>query len=88
MWRFRLRLLRDLRVIKATNADICKRVEEMTVAKEDVDKKEKDEVDNNFEPEMNFEPEVNAEAEMNFEPEVNAEAEETIEKSDKEQEKE
>ena len=88
MWRFRLRLLRDLRVIKATNADICKRVEEMTVAKEEVDKKEKDEVDNNFEPEMNFEPEVNAEAEMNFEPEVNAEAEETIEKSDKEQEKE
>ncbi|MDD5896730.1 MAG: LptF/LptG family permease [Prevotellaceae bacterium] len=88
MWRFRLRLLRDLRVIKATNADICKRVEEMTVAKEDVDKKEKDEVDNNFEPEVNSEAEMNAEAEMNFEPEVNAEAEETIEKSDKEQEKE
>ena len=82
MWRFRLRLLRDLRVIKATNADICKRVEEMTAAKEEVDKKEMDEVDNNFEPEVNAEPE------KNVEPEVNAEAEETIEKSDKEQEKE
>ena len=29
MWRFRLRLLRDLRVIRATNEDICRRIEEM-----------------------------------------------------------
>ena len=30
MWRFRLRLLRDLRVIRATNEDICRRIGEMT----------------------------------------------------------
>ena len=30
MWRFRLRLLRDLRVIKTTNEDICARIDEMT----------------------------------------------------------
>ena len=38
MWRFRLRLLRDLRVIKATNADLCKRVEEMAAPKENAEK--------------------------------------------------
>ena len=30
MWRFRLRLLRDLRVIKNANTEICNRIEEMT----------------------------------------------------------
>ena len=30
MWRFRLRLLRDLRTIKATNEDVCNRIGEMT----------------------------------------------------------
>ncbi|MGM9703513.1 MAG: hypothetical protein ACI3YZ_08200, partial [Prevotella sp.] len=34
MWRFRLRLLRDLRTIKATSTDICNRIDEMRVAAE------------------------------------------------------
>jgi len=29
MWRFRLRLLRDLKVVKATNDAMLKRIEEM-----------------------------------------------------------
>ncbi|MGN0282813.1 MAG: LptF/LptG family permease [Prevotella sp.] len=34
MWRFRLRLLRDLRTIKATSSDICQRIEEMMAVDE------------------------------------------------------
>ena len=34
MWRFRLRLLRDLRTIKATSTDICNRIEEMQMKAE------------------------------------------------------
>ena len=34
MWRFRLRLLRDLRTIKSTSNDICSRIEEMQAATE------------------------------------------------------